>query len=251
MTTTTIQDQLASLERDRGVRILYACESGSHAWGFASPDSGYDVRFIYAQPRDSYLAIYQPPDTIELPAGAGLHIDGWDIRKALQLFARSNSTVYEWLQSPIVYREEGDFARKLRGLMQTYYSHRSGCHHYLSMAYNALSEDLHSDEIKLKKYFHALRPALACAWILEKKAVPPMDFATLRTLVHDPAWNADVDQLLRQKRAAGENTYIPRVPLLQDWLAATLTEYKQKADAIPSMRQDTRQLDELFRQYIQ
>jgi uncharacterized protein len=109
-----INQQLTTIEQTQNVRILYACESGSRAWGFASPDSDYDVRFIYLQPRANYLSIYDRRDVIDLPVNAVLDINGWDIRKTLQLFYKSNGALYEWLQSPIVYKEEPGFAAELR-----------------------------------------------------------------------------------------------------------------------------------------
>ena len=248
--TTTILDQLTAIEQKEGVRILYACESGSRAWGFASPDSDYDVRFIYVQPRNNYLSIHLQRDVIELPVDSSLDINGWDIRKALQLFLKTNAPLYEWLQSPIVYKEPNAFARELRALMPTFFSLRSGCHHYLAMAYNAMTNDLSADAVKLKKYFYALRPALACGWVLEKRTVPPMEFRALRTLVTDPHWNDAVNRLLEQKTHSDEKTLISPVPVLQDWLAATLPRYKAEADAILAVKHEPERLDALFRKYI-
>jgi len=271
--TDAILAQIAAIETQEDIRILYAVESGSRAWGFASPDSDYDVRFIYAQPRDRYLSIRERKDVIELPVNPILDINGWDIRKALQLFLKSNSPLYEWLQSPIVYMDPGGFAADpsaepsspatatkrdspsslaadLRRLMPHYYSRRAGCHHYLSMAYNALTNDLRADEVRLKKYFYALRPTLACGWILEKGTVPPMEFAILRTLITDSGWNDTVDDLLRQKSQADEKAVIPPVALLQDWLVTTLAKYKDLAEAIPAVKHDPEELDVLFRKYV-
>ena len=248
--TSAILQQLTEIAQNEGVRILYACESGSRAWGFASPDSDYDVRFIYAQPRDNYLSIRDRKDVIELPVNPVLDVNGWDIRKALQLFLKSNSPLYEWLQSPIVYSEDTAFAADLRQLMNTYYSHRSGCHHYLSMAYNTVNNDLRHPEVRLKKYFYALRPVLACGWILDHHTVPPMEFGILRTLVTGKDWNAAVDDLLRRKVQADEKALIPPVAFLQDWLETTLAKYKERAEGIPAVKRDTQRLDELFRNYV-
>jgi len=245
-----IEQQIGAIERKYGVKILYACESGSRAWGFASPDSDYDVRFIYAQPAMHYLSIRERKDVIELPVNELLDINGWDIRKALQLFLKSNGPLYEWLQSPIVYKEDEGFARELRGLMSSYFSFRSGCHHYLSMARNTFDNNLQGEQVKLKKYFYALRPALACIWIIERQAVPPMEFAILRTAVDDSVWQKAVDDLLVQKRAADEKTLIRPMAVLQDWIAETLAYYKEKGDSIPQLKKDTEELDELFRKYI-
>src|ERR1700761_4393139 len=140
--------ELRRVEEECGVRVLFACESGSRAWGFASSDSDYDVRFVYAQPRDHYLSIRERKDVIELPVNAVLDISGWDCRKALQLFLKSNAPLYEWLQSPIVYNEKSGFAAELRGLMTKYFSLRAGGHHYLSMGRNTFENDLQGGQVK-------------------------------------------------------------------------------------------------------
>jgi len=182
MNETTLQ-KLLELEQSENITILYACESGSRAWGFASPDSDFDVRFIYARPLKNYLGITELQDNVGLPVNEVLDIGGWDIKKALKLFLKSNSTLYEWLQSPIVYRGDSAFADDLRKLMPEYFSLRSGANHYLSMAYNTLREDLQTEQVKLKRYFYALRPALACLWIVKKQSVPPMEFTHLRVII--------------------------------------------------------------------
>lgn len=243
--------QLTSLEHTHGVHILYACESGSRAWGFASPDSDYDVRFIYLQPRNNYLSIHERRDVIELPVNEVLDVNGWDLRKALRLLLKSNAPLYEWLQSPIVYKEQSSFAEEMRALMPTYFSHRAGCHHYLSMARNTFENDLQEPKVKLKKYFYALRPALACRWILEKRAVPPMEFGQLRTLITDSRWQQTVDGLLERKKKAAEKELIEPISALQEWIAATLAECKEQADPLTAITRDTEQLDQLFRKYIE
>ena len=246
-----ISHQLAAIEHTYGVRVLYACESGSRAWGFASPDSDYDVRFIYLQPRNNYLSIHERRDVIELPVNEVLDVNGWDIRKALQLFLKSNAPLYEWLQSPIIYKEYTTFAPELQKLMSMYFSHRAGCHHYLSMTRNTFENDLQGQQVKLKKYFYALRPALACRWILEKQAVPPMEFGQLRTLIADADWQQTVDELLERKKKAGEKEFIEPIPKLQEWIAATIAECKEQADALTAITRDTEQLDLIFRKYVE
>lgn len=245
-----IRQQIGNIEKEHHVRILYACESGSRAWGFASPDSDYDVRFIYVRPASQYLSIRDRKDVIELPVNELLDINGWDIRKALQLYLKSNSPLYEWLQSPIVYKEEGGLAGELRHLMMDYFSHRAGCHHYLSMARNTFEGELQGVEIKLKKYFYALRPALACRWIVERQSVPPMEFGILRKLVMNNDWQKAVDELLVQKRSVDEKAIVNPMPVLQNWIEETLAYYKEKGDDIPALKKDPEELDNIFRKYI-
>jgi predicted nucleotidyltransferase len=100
-----ILEQLEQIEQEEQVTILYACESGSRAWGFPSQDSDYDVRFIYLHKPEWYLSIYDKRDVIERPINNMLDINGWDLRKALNLFRKSNPPLLEWLQSPIQYKE--------------------------------------------------------------------------------------------------------------------------------------------------
>jgi uncharacterized protein len=103
-----IQACLSDIEKTHQVKIIYSCESGSRAWGFPSADSDYDVRFLYLHPVDWYLSIEDKRDVIEVPIKNKLDITGWDLRKALQLFRKSNPPLLEWLGSPIVYWERYD-----------------------------------------------------------------------------------------------------------------------------------------------
>jgi predicted nucleotidyltransferase len=208
-----IQDKLSETERLNGVRILYACESGSRAWGFTSTDSDYDVRFIYAASQNDYLSINERRDTIDLPVNEVLDVNGWDLRKALRLFEKSNVPLYEWLQSPIVYRENVDFTRQIKPLMRQCFSLRKGMHHYLGMAKNAFS-DLQSEEVRIKRYFYCLRPLLAGLWIIDKRELPPMEFSVLRTLILDDEWQNLIDDLLVVKSKADEKTSVKQIPYL-------------------------------------
>jgi uncharacterized protein len=228
--TEAIHQQIKAIEQNNQIKVLFACESGSRAWGFASPDSDYDVRFIYAQPLNNYLSIRD--------------------RKALQLFLKSNAPLYEWLQSPIVYRANSNFAMELRELMPFYFSYRAGCHHYLSMARNTFENDLQGDQVKLKRYFYALRPLLAGLWIVENRSLPPMEFGKLRTLIMDHDWNKSVDSLLKQKKAADEKALISPVNFLQQWIEKTLAYCKEKAEALEPVKHEIAILDALFRKYI-
>jgi predicted nucleotidyltransferase len=246
----TINQKLRELEQSENIKILYACESGSRAWGFASSDSDFDVRFIYARPLNHYLQITDQPDVVGLPVNEVLDIGGWDLRKALKLFLKSNSALYEWLQSPIVYTEQPGFANELRALMPKYFLLRAGANHYLSMAHNTLTQDLQADEVKLKRYFYALRPVLACKWIVEKQSVPPMEFEKLRETVADDTIQSAIDQLMERKKLADEKAMITPVFQLNNWLADTLAYCKLKIEDLPAGKQLPDELNLVFRKYI-
>ncbi|UEG54848.1 nucleotidyltransferase domain-containing protein [Mucilaginibacter daejeonensis] len=246
----TIRMKLLELEQLHHIKILYACESGSRAWGFASPDSDFDVRFIYARRMQDYLRIADTPDTLGLPVNEVLDISGWDVRKALQLFLKSNSPLYEWLQSPIVYQEDNDFTSELKAMMPQYFSPKASANHYLSMSHNTLMQDLQAEQVKLKRYFYALRPALACLWVVQEKRVPPMEFEPLRILIKDDTVQKAIDVLMLRKQAADENALIAPVNVLNDWLTSTLTYCKEQMSLLNSTRRTTEELDDLFRRAI-
>lgn len=165
--------RIQGAEREHGVRVLLAVESGSRAWGFESPNSDYDVRFIYAHEVVWYLSVdlESKRDVIEYPIVDDIDLNGWDVRKALRLFARSNPAFVEWIQSPIVYMERGGFAASVRNLLPAVYSCISGVHHYRSMAQTNYRGYLKAGLVPLKKYFYVLRPLLSVRW-LERHGKP-------------------------------------------------------------------------------
>lgn len=206
-----IMASMVAIEARHNVTILFACESGSRGWGFASPDSDYDVRFIYVNRLPWYLTVSQGRDVIEEPISGDLDINGWDLRKALQLLRKSNPTLLEWLRSPIVYREDAQVAARLKALAEDGFSAVSGYNHYVSMAKRNLREHLYADEVRYKKYLYVLRPLLAARWIREGRGVPPMRFAELaQATLDDAVLIADINRLLEVKMRAGEAATSPR-----------------------------------------
>lgn len=227
-----ILNKLNEIEQREKVKILLAVESGSRAWGFASPDSDYDVRFIYVRPRDAYLRLEKQRDVIELPIEGELDINGWDLDKTLRLLRASNPTLFEWFSSPIVYRETA-FAQEFRSIMQRYFSSKRGLSHYLSMASSNYREYLKGDTVKAKKYFYVLRPVLACRWILDKGTPPPMLFSELVDAELDPALVPDVDWLLDLKMNAPEIKTIPRIESINRYLDSCIEEVRSRIVQLP------------------
>ncbi len=244
-----IRNELERIGRSNKVNILYSAESGSRAWGFPSPDSDYDVRFVYVHAKDDYLSVDEHRDVIELPINDLLDINGWELRKALRLLRKSNAPFFEWMQSPVVYRQDDRFVSEIKKWMHYYFSPRATMHHYLSMASNVLNNELKEERIKLKKYFYALRPLLAARWILEFDQVPPMEFDKLRDLLDAPL-NQIADELLTIKSQADESYLIERNPELHNWLTSQLTFCEQRVpNATPTPESDP--LNELFRKFVE
>jgi hypothetical protein len=200
--------QLDTIEQAEDVTVLYACESGSRAWGFASRDSDYDVRFIYVHPRDWYLSleVERRSDTVDRTPTARLDLHGWDLRKALGLLRRSNPSLIEWLQSPHVYREH-DRARRLQHLRKRYYSPRAASYHYRNMAQRIARRDLDGPRVEHKTYLYAVRALLAVRWIQDeaRDGPPPLTFRwLLQAEAEDEALVEAVRDLVRRKRRGRE-----------------------------------------------
>ena len=193
-----IKSKLKEIEEKENIKILHCVESGSRAWGFASPDSDYDVRFIYVRPKEFYLRLDKTRDVIEWQLDDTLDINGWDISKALSLLYKSNPTLFEWNSSPIVYKTTKEW-EQIATIINKYFVAKSGLYHYLSTAKSNYREYLKGEIVRLKKYFYVLRPLLACKWILAKNTPPPMLFSELMDKYLDESIREDVLKLLALK----------------------------------------------------
>lgn len=243
-----IRNLLSTIEQEENVRIFYACESGSRAWGFPSADSDFDVRFIYAHPVNWYLSIDEGRDVIERPINDAIDLSGWEMKKALKLFRKSNPPLLEWLQSPIVYREKYRVAEKLRELLPAFYSPASCLYHYLHMAQGNYREYLKGEEVWIKKYFYILRPILACQWIEADLGAVPTEFDRLvdRMVESQPLKNA-INTLLAQKRAGDELSWGAKIPVIDDFIKSKMERLGSKKFEQGRPKPDTEALNELFR----
>lgn len=242
-----VLQELQRIERERNVKVLYACESGSRAWGFASTDSDYDVRFVYVEKPDWFVQVDTPRDVIERPLDDELDVSGWELRKTLGLLRKSNPTLLEWLDSPLVYRQEPEATQRLQALAEMFYSPPAARSHYLAMARNNFRGYLQGESVRFKKYFYVLRPLLAVRWIDQGRGRPPMTFARLLETVDDPALLAEVDELLALKRNADEATHGPRRPVLHDFI---VTELAREMPGLPRTRADSAVLDQYLRDTV-
>lgn len=247
-----IQNKLAQIETEENVTIFYACESGSRAWGFPSADSDYDIRFLFVHPTEWYLSVDEKRDVIERPlTPENFDIGGWDIRKALRLFRKSNPPLLEWLDSPIIYKEQTDVAQRMRTLAQTWYSPLACIHHYLHMAEGNFREYLKSERVRTKKYFYVLRPLLAIQWLEKGYGVAPTSFGTLvERMVTDPALLGAIQTLIEQKRQGVELDDGPRIPVISTFIESELARLEQGISAPPN-HPPTTELDALFRYALQ
>jgi predicted nucleotidyltransferase len=189
---TRIDDRLTGVEAEHDVVIGWAAESGSRAWGFPSPDSDYDCRFLYLRPAHGYLTPWLPRDVVETPLDHVYDVNGWDLRKAVALMVRGNATVVEWLGSPIVYRGDPAFRELLLDLADRIGEPALIARHYTHLGrlqWERLGAQDPAAEVKLKGLFYSLRPAAALRWmrIHPGRSVPPMRLQDLLTAGEAPA----------------------------------------------------------------
>jgi uncharacterized protein len=245
---TKILETIKALEKRHQVKVLYACETGSRAWGFPSPDSDYDVRMIYKHEIDWYLSLSEKKDTIEfMSEDSELDVTGWDIKKVFHLMWKSNGALLERLQSPIKYIDEGNVSETLQQYSEKCFSPIATMHHYLGMAKNSFADIEGNSEIKLKKLFYALRATLACKWILEKDSVPPIVFMTMvDALSFDQTLKNKIIALIDLKSGKMENYMHSAEKELDDFIAFELDIATKAFDNLQGRKEKEIDLDALF-----
>lgn len=246
--------RLYDIEAEEDVKILYACESGSRAWGFPSADSDFDVRFLYLHPKDWYLSIdlERKRDVIERPIDDLIDLVGWDLRKALMLFRKSNPPLFEWLGSPIVYWEKFSIAKQMRKLAVTYYSPKACMYHYLHIARGNYREYLKGERVWVKKYFYVLRPLLAINWLERNLGVVPTEFEILvDKTIESSELKREIEGLMKAKERGQELDYGPRNPIIGDFIAAEIDRLKNKQFPDHTHNHPIEELNQLFRSALE
>lgn len=252
-----IIEVIKQLEKDNDIKILFACESGSRAWGFPSKDSDYDVRFIYVPNTNWYLSIDQKRDVIEIPSRDQisipidplLDISGWELTKALRLFRNSNPPLLEWLRSSIVYYQSYSTIEKMKALDKNIFSPISCLYHYLNMAKGNFRDYLQGNEVRIKKYFYVLRPILAAKWIEKYNSIPPMEFQVLLEDILQPGeLKESVTTLLKRKIDGEELNLEPRISIINEYLNKQIEHLEVYTKGLNLEIPDpTNELDQLFR----
>lgn len=243
-----IKKYLSDLEKEKGIEILLACETGSRAWGFPSLDSDFDVRVIYKHDKDWYLSLTEEKDTIEyFLENNEIDISGWDLRKSLRLLAKSNPPLLERIQSPIIYKVDKEFLTGINSVAQKAYSRIATIHHYLSMAKKAFEEVTNAEDYKLKKFFYALRASVACLWILEKEEIPPIEFGKMLNGLHLPAnLKTRIGELIEIKSTISETYRHKGEPVLIEFMKACIERAENESQSLPASKGKMTDLNDFF-----
>ncbi|WHY79083.1 nucleotidyltransferase domain-containing protein [Neobacillus sp. WH10] len=245
--------EIKRIEEQYEVKVCYAVESGSRAWGFPSKDSDYDVRFIYVHKKNWYLSIDQKRDVIELPINELLDINGWELSKALRLFKKSNPPLMEWLHSGIVYYQAYTLVDKMKAIQEKVFLPQSALFHYLNMAKGNFRDYLHRDQVKIKKYFYVLRPILACIWIEKHNTVPPIEFQILvEELLDEGQLKHEILTLLERKIRGDELNLEQKVTVINDFIKREINRLEEYTKILKVSKEDiTPKLDQLFREVLE
>ncbi len=246
--TPKILEKLKEVEEKHGIEILLAVESGSRAWGFASPDSDYDIRFIYRHKKDWYLSPWDKDETIAFMTEDDLDGSGWDLRKTFHLLLKSNAALLSWFYSPIVYLKNEKFYRLFKPLADECFSPIAVSYHYLSMSKKYL-DACRNDEVKLKSYFYCLRTALTGKWIAEKGTIPPVLFSELLVLTDD-ATRMKIENLIALKATKGESYDHPNDWDLFGWLEDMIRENEERSKCLKSGNPDKTKMENVFREIL-
>lgn len=221
-----ILDKLIEIEQRENVKVLYAVESGSRAWGVESPDSDYDVRFVYVRPREEYLRVREQKDVIEWQLDEVLDINGWDLKKTLAQFHKGNATLFEWANSPVVYKITDEW-NEIYESCKRFFSVKVALYHYYGTANSTYKQYLQGDMVKYKKYIYALRPLLACKYIEENGMIPPIRFEDLLKQELPKDLTEEIGQMLIIKAGSDEKDLNPKLPVIQRYIEDMLKRYEQ------------------------
>lgn len=246
--TPKILKKIKEVETSKGVEVLLAVESGSRAWGFASPDSDYDIRFIYRHEKDWYLSPWDKDETIEFMTEDDLDGSGRDLRKTFHLLLKSNAALLSWFYSPIVYMKNERFVELFKPLADACFSPIAVSYHYVSMSKKYL-EACRNDEVKLKSYFYCLRTALTGKWIIDKGTVPPVLFSDLLVLTDD-ATRRKIEHLVALKAIKGEAYFHANDWELFEFLEKTIQENENKSKSLLGSNADKVEMERIFREIL-
>lgn len=244
-----ILEKIRDIEKMENVRVIAAVESGSRAWGFESPDSDYDVRFLYVRTVEDYLRLEKKRDVIEWQLDDVLDISGWDLKKALQLMHDSNPSIFEWCASPIVYKNSELF-EGIKELRKNYYSIKKSLYHYWHMAESNYHAYLQGEEVRIKKYFYVIRPLLAAKWIIDKREQPPMLFSELVDAELPEVLMPVINELLEKKKVMPEMGIAKKIKVLDEFIESELIRVKEAADQEENLKIGWDELDRLFRSAV-
>jgi len=250
---TAILQRLHETEEINTVKIPLAIESGSRGWGFASPDSDYDCRFVYVHNKDWYLSVFDKPDIIEYATDKVFDVNGWDLRKFIAHIVKSNAVMFEWISSNEIYKRDEAIMALLSELAENFFNPISVAYHYLSLAAKKYKEIIETDNAILKKYFYVLRPLANLTYVEQHGKQPHMDyFKTLAEIDMDESIASEITRLAKLKKVSDESLLVPKNKIITDYFASEINRYEKKLKSLTfEKNRDYNYADSVFRKIIE
>lgn len=241
-----IVNKLREVEKENNIEILFAVESGSRAWGFASPDSDYDVRFVYRKKKEEYLSLWESKDTIEFMTEDDLDGSGWDLKKATTLLAKSNASLLGWLFSPIIYIDNGKTLNAMKALATENFIPVSGFYHYHSMNKGFYEQiRMENGNMNLKTFFYAARTSFCANWILRFGSIPPVEFKKLYTLFDEESARL-LNALIEKKGSTNESGKSEIDERLTELIKRIVIENMERKDSLETRKVNRDDFEHFF-----
>ena len=241
-----VAKRLETIEKEQGIRVLFAAEAGSRAAGTHWESSDFDVRFLYLRPREEYLRLDPLPDTLEYPLEEGWDLCGWDLRKALQQIHKGSPQLFEWLYSPVVYRDR-DFSRRFAPLMAQWFQPRSAAQHYLGRLKTPMKYIPRDEALVVKHWLYAVQFTLDTQWVIDRRTAPPVHYRELMETLLPREFVPEVERLLRLKSDPRSEPSPQPNRSLWAWLKEQTLILPQRIDQMPrDNQQDWDGLNQFF-----
>jgi len=242
---------LRQVENKYNVKVIFACEAGSRAWDLHSPDSDYDVRFIYTAHTDHYLSIDpigsgKNKDVIESRPSHKIDFVGWEITKTLRLFRNSNPSLLEWLNRGEVYLEPFQAIRQIKELQNRVISQKTCLYHYINMAYNNVRK-AKEKRITAKQALMVLKPLLSALSIKKLSVFPTGNFLTLADNISNGPIRSEIQMLVENKKESRQNIILLSDDLIH-WIETEIHSLRIYTDRLQTWQNDTTEpLNHIFR----
>src|SRR3989344_7760708 len=231
-----IKQLCRDIEKENRIKILFAVENGSRAWGMESKNSDYDVRFVFVRPLEDYIQINKYPEVIEAAfdkkgkthpvQGSFMDFNGFDIFKFARMLSSSNPTVIEWLISDIIYYGKQDLVFKKFAVEN--FNPVSLYHHYKSMCRNNYLKYLKSKkQVTYKRYLYAMRGLINAKWVIHNKSIPPIKFTDAlklsKTLIPEDIIRK-LNEIIKLKLKGKENGIIQNIVKMDNYIESFLKD---------------------------
>ena len=225
---------IQKIETDYNVKVLFACDAGSKAWGLASPYSDNDLGLIYCKPLEWYLSVSEKTDIIDLTQHTIFDGFGWDLQKTLRLMLQSNAVLFDWLQSPVVYTSRDGIKTELEQFAKQCFDKRKVIYHYLGLGNKLIHKYKTLTEIPLKAYLLLIRSTLAAIWIKEQGTPPPVLFSELLPIAESqPKALIPIHQFVMLKKQARPNKEVKKIQVLDQFITEMRRDCSIFAEALP------------------